>query len=94
FKEGLAGDVFKNTAKNEDRILPDKFVSSFFSPDATAGVTKSSQFGKLFGNNDEAKGLAKTGILDIYRQKVVNPTTGIIDQTAHNNFLRDYGRTL
>src|SRR5260370_959561 len=36
----------------------------------------------------------RAGILDIYRQKVVNPTTGAIEPVAHDAFMRDYGRTL
>ncbi len=94
FKEGANARVFKDTSVNEPKILPDKFVSEYFKPDSQGGGTRASQFGRLFGENQDAKDLAKTGILDIYRQKVVNPTTGAIDQSAHNTFMRDYGRTL
>lgn len=94
FKEGANLRVFKETSQNEPRILPDKFVSEFFKPDAQAGGTRAGQFAALFGNNAEAKELAKTGILDIYRQRAVDPNTGQISQAAHNQFLRDHGRTL
>lgn len=94
FKEGANLRVFRDTSLNEPKILPDKFVSEYFKPDAQAGGSRAIQFSRLFGQNPEAKDLARTGIMDIYSQKVVNPTTGSIDQTAHESFLRDYGRTL
>lgn len=94
FKEGANARVFKDTSLNEPKILPDKFVSEYFKPDSQGGGTRALQFTKLFGDSAEAKQLANTGILDIYHQKVVNPTTGMIDQAAHNTFMRDYGRTL
>lgn len=94
FKEGANARVFKDTSVNEPRILPDKFVAEYFKSDAQGGGTRAVQFNRLFGSNPEAKDLAKTGILDLYSQKVVNPSTGAIDQTAHNSFMQDYGRTL
>ncbi len=94
FKEGANLRMFKDSSVNEPRILPDKTVAEYFKPDAQGGGTRAQQFNQLFGQNADAKDAAKTGILDIYRQKVVNPNTGAIDQTAHNSFMRDYGRTL
>lgn len=94
FKEGANARVFKDTSLNEPKILPDRFVSEYFRPDSQGGGTRASQFSRLFGENPEAKDIAKIGILDIYRQKVVNPTTGAIDPSAHDSFMRDYGRTL
>lgn len=94
FKEGTPGQVFKEKSINEPKILPDRFVAEFFKPDSQAGATRATQFQKLFGSNAEAKDAAKTGILDIYRQRVIDPTTGTINPSAHNAFLRDYGRTL
>ncbi len=94
FGEGANLRVFKETSQNEPRILPDKFISEFFKPDSQGGITRSGQFARLFGQNQEAKDLARSGILDLYRQKVVDPNTGAISDTAHNAFVRDYGRTL
>jgi hypothetical protein len=94
FKQGSNLEVFGKTSLNEPKILPDRFISEYFKPDSQGGVTQSQQFSKLFGTNQAAKTLASEGILDLYRGKVVNPTTGTIDQTAHNAFMRDYGRTL
>ena len=94
FKEGTNLQVFKDKSTNEPRILPDRFVSEFFKPDSSAGITRSNQFSSLFGNNSEAKTLAKQGIMDIYRNAVVDPQTGVINQSAHAEFLKNYGRTL
>lgn len=94
FKEGTNQRLFQDSSLNEPKILPEKVMSEYFKTDSQGGGTKSLQFAQLFGKNAEAKDAAKTGILDIYRQKVVDPTTGMIKQDAHNAFVRDYGRTL
>lgn len=94
FKEGANAQMFKDTALNEPRILADKFTTAYFAPDQSGGLTKSLQFKQLFGANAEAKALTKDGILDVYRQAVVNPQTGAVNPAAHERFMRDYGRTL
>lgn len=94
FKEGANLRVFQDTSLNEPKILPEKMVSEYFKTDAQGGGSRAMQFYRLFGGNPEAKDTARTGILDIYRQKVVNPTTRAIEPTAHDAFMRDYGRTL
>lgn len=94
FKEGANYQMFKDTSLNEPRIIADKFTTTYFKPDAQGGVNAGQQFSKLFGANPEAKDLTRQGIMDIYRQKVVNPQTGQIDVAAHNRFQRDYGRTM
>lgn len=94
FKEGANLRVFTDTSLNEPRILPDKMVSEYFKTDAQGGGTRAMQFYRLFGQNQEAKNVTRDGILDLYRQKVVNPTSGAIEPAAHDAFMRDYGRTL
>ena len=94
FKEGSNLKMFKDTSLNEPKIAADKFVAEYFKPDTQGGMTRGENFKKLFGQNAEAKDLTKTGILDSYRQKVVNAETGEINVGAHNRFMRDYNRTL
>lgn len=94
FKEGANLRVFKETSLNEPRILPDKFVSEYFKPDEMGGMTRAGQFGALFGKNPEAAKTAEKGILDLYRNDVVNKSTGIIDPAKHDQFIKSYGRTL
>ena len=94
FKEGANLKMFRDTSLNEPRIMADKFVAEYFKPDTQGGMTRGENFKRLFGQNAEAKELTKTGILDTYRQKVVNPETGEINIAAHSRFLRDHARTL
>lgn len=94
FKEGSNAKMFRDTSLNEPRVVADKFVAEYFKPDTQGGMTQSSYFKRLFGENAEAKDLTKKGILDTYRQKVVNAETGEIDVGAHNRFMRDHQRTL
>lgn len=94
FKEGSNLKVFKDTSLNEPRILNDKFVAEYFKPDSQGGNTKAMQFAALFGKNKDAREAAKTGVMDIYRQRVIDPNTGTIDPARHNAFVKDYGRTL
>ena len=94
FKEGANLQMFKDTSLNEPRIISDKFTASYFKPDSQGGVTRSMQFGQLFGKNQEAKDLTRSGIMDLYRNKVVNPQTGQVDVAAHNRFMRDHANTL
>jgi hypothetical protein len=94
FKEGANQLLFKDKSTNEPRILPEQVVGEYFKPDASGGISRASQFGALFGKNAEALSVAKRGILDIYRQKVLDPVSGALKPEAHAQFLKDYGRTI
>ena len=94
FKEGANLKMFRDTSLNEPRIVADKFVAEYFKPDTQSGAVRGEQFKRLFGQNQEAKNLTREGVLDSYRQKVVNPQTGELDFQAHNRFMRDHQRTI
>ena len=94
FKEGVNARVFKATSDNEPRILADKFIGEFFKPDQQGGGTRAENFKQLFGANQEARTLTKEGILDRFRNDVMNHETGVLDATKAANFMRQYGRTL
>lgn len=94
FKEGANLRLLKDTSLNEPRILPDRVVSEYFKPDAQGGMTRAAQFSSLFGRNPAAKATTEKGILDLYRNDVVNKSTGIIDVAKHDQFMKEYGRTL
>ena len=94
FKEGANQRMFKDTSANEPRILPDRFVDEYFKPDQASGSTRASQFNQLFGASAEAKSLAKTGIMDKYRNAVVDPVSGQIDIAKHSKFVQEHDRTL
>jgi hypothetical protein len=94
FKEGVNARVFKASSDNEPRIVADKFIGEYFKPDSQGGGTRAESFKQLFGMSKDAKDLTREGILDRFRNSVVNAETGVLDPTKASNFMRDYGRTL
>lgn len=94
FKEGTNLQMFQATSANEPRIIADKFIDSYFKTDQMGGGTKAANFAQLFGKNNEARELTKEGILDRFRNHVVNAETGAIDPRKAADFQRQYGRTL
>lgn len=94
FNEGSNLRMFRDTSLNEPRILPDKFTSEYFKPDSQGGITKAMQFGNLFGKNSEALQTTRAGILDKYRDAVIDKNTGVVNLSAHNRFVADHKDTL
>jgi hypothetical protein len=91
FKTGINANLFKQTALNEPKLNADDVVSKFFQP---KGEREASQFVTLFGKNPDAMLLQRTGVEDLYRQKVVDAVTGEISLAKHAAFMRDYARPL
>jgi len=94
FKEGSNLRMFQENSVNEPKILPDKFTSEYFKPDSQGGLTRASQFSNLFGKNSESLTATKAGIIDRYRDAVVDKSTGVINMAAHNKFIADHRDTL
>jgi hypothetical protein len=94
FKEGPNALMFKQGTNNEPRIIADKFIDTYFKADQQGGGTRAENFKNLFGANAESKALMKEGILDRFRNSVVNAENGIIDPAKAAAFQRQYGRTL
>ncbi len=91
FKTGVNAQLFKQTSLNEPKIEPDKVIKTFFRPQ---GEREALQFVDMFGKNPDAMRIARTGIEDLYRQKVVDATTGMVNPAKHAQFMKDYGRPL
>lgn len=91
FKTGVNAQLFKQTSLNEPKIEPDKVIKTFFRPQ---GEREATQFVDMFGKNPDAMQIARTGIEDLYRQKVVDATTGMVNPAKHAQFMKDYGRPL
>lgn len=91
FKTGVNAQLFKQTSLNEPKIEPDKVIKTFFKPQ---GEREASQFVDMFGKNPDAMQVARSGIEDLYRQKVVDATTGMVNPAKHAQFMKDYGRPL
>jgi hypothetical protein len=85
FKEGINANLFKRTSLGEGRIRPEDVINRYFTPN---GESEARQFTQLFGNNPDALKVARAGIEDVYRKKVVE------GGMSHSNFLKDYGRTI
>jgi hypothetical protein len=82
----------RSIAENMIRSMRDNdVVSKFFQP---KGEREASQFVTLFGKNPKALQLQRTGIEDLYRQKVVDAVTGEVSPAKHAAFMRDYARPL
>lgn len=85
FKEGINANLFKRTSLGEGKIRPEDVISRYFTPN---GESEARQFAQLFGNNPDALKVARAGIEDVYRRKVVE------GGMSHANFLKEYGRTI
>lgn len=91
FKTGVNAQLFKQTSLNEPKIEPDKVIKTFFKPQ---GEREATQFVDMFGKNLDAMKVARSGIEDLYRQKVVDATTGMVNPAKHAQFMKEYGRPL
>jgi hypothetical protein len=85
FKEGINANLFKRTSLGEGKIRPEDVINRYFTPN---GESEARQFAQLFGNNPDALKVARAGIEDIYRKKVVE------GGMSHSNFMKEYGRTI
>lgn len=91
FKTGINANLFKQTSLNEPKLNADDVVTKFFQP---KGEREAGQFVDLFGKNADAMKAARTGIEDLYRQKVTDVVTGEVNPAKHAKFMQDYGRPI
>jgi hypothetical protein len=91
FKEGANANLFKQTSLNELKTKPEDVITKYFNP---GGESEAKQFVNLFGDNPDALKMAGKGIEDLYRQKVVDATTGLVKPEAHAKFLKDYAQPI
>jgi hypothetical protein len=91
FKEGANANLFKQTSLNELKTKPEDVINKYFNP---GGESEAKQFVNLFGDSPDALKIAGKGIEDLYRQKVVDATTGLVKPEAHAKFLKDYAQPI
>jgi hypothetical protein len=91
FKEGANANLFKQTASNELKTRPEDVITKYFNP---GGESEAKQFVNLFGSDPNALKIAGKGIEDLYRQKVVDATTNLVNPSAHAKFLKDYAQPI
>ena len=91
FKEGANANLFKQTSLNELKTRPEDVITKYFNP---GGESEAKQFVNLFGSDPKALTIAGRGIEDLYRQKVTDAATGLVNPTAHAKFLKDYAQPI
>lgn len=91
FGEGANANLFKQTSLNELKTKPEDVITKYFNP---GGESEAKQFVNLFGDKPDALKIAGKGIEDLYRQKVTDATTGLVNPTAHAKFLKDYAQPI
>ena len=89
FKTGETARLLQTGTGNRQALLPDNAVNAFLSNETSA-----QQFVTTFGNNADAARAMSEGIGDLFRGKVIDPVTGLVDQTAAAKFLADNQRQL
>jgi hypothetical protein len=91
FKEGVNAQLTAKGAWSEDKVRAEDVIKKYFTP---GGATEAKQFVNLFGNNANATKIARSGIEDLYRQKVTDAATGAVDPGKHATFIKEYARPL
>lgn len=91
FKEGVNAELFKRTSLAEGKVRPEDVINKYFTPN---GESEARQFNELFGKNPNAVAVARAGIEDVFRKKVVDAATGEVNPTKLANFMRDHGRSI
>lgn len=91
FKEGVNAQVTAKGAWSEDKVRAEDVIKKYFTP---GGATEAKQFVNLFGGNADATKIARSGIEDLYRQKVTDAATGVVDPSKHAAFIKEYARPL
>lgn len=91
FKEGANANLFKQTSLNELKTRPEDVITKYFNP---GGESEAKQFVNLFGSDPNALKIAGKGIEDLYRQKVIDATTNLVNPSAHAKFLKDYAQPI
>lgn len=87
FRTGAAIDMIRTTKKNQSGILPSKTVEKFLGSEDNAA-----QFAATFGNDAIARQAMTTGIQDLLRKEVVDPTTLVVDPTGIDKFVAKHAR--
>lgn len=89
FKEGVTARLLKPGAFGETRVMPEDAVARYLGSE-----TDARQFVTAFGKDPQALSAMRTGIADLFRSKVVDPTTKMVKPEAAAKFLQDNAAAL
>jgi hypothetical protein len=89
FRTGATGRMLSTTRFNMPGTLPSRQVEAFLKTEDAA-----SQFVRTFEGDPKALQSMQQGVLDLYRRKIVDPTTRAVDPKEAAKFEADYARQL
>jgi hypothetical protein len=89
FRTGIVSDILRTTGKNEPGLIPDNVVKTFLRDERGA-----QQFATTFGTDRAARQAMLTGVEDLARKSIVDPTTRMIVPEKIDEFLAQNGRQL
>jgi hypothetical protein len=89
YRTGETGKMLTSGSYNQPRTLPSQQVEAFIKTEEAA-----EQFVRTFENDPRALQSLQQGILDLYRQDIVNPTTRTVDPKRAAKFEADKAREL
>jgi hypothetical protein len=89
FKTGIPADLRRTSWRNEPGVLPDAVVQKFLGSERGA-----EQFGNLFKGDPKAAANMAAGVLDLFRTKVIDKTTGAVNSAMADAFIKQYGDNL
>ena len=106
FKTGIPADLRRTTWRNEPGILPDAVVQKFLSSERGAeqfanlfksgggGSNLSMALGTGAKGDVKAAQAMASGVLDLFRTKVIDKTTGAVNSAQADAFIKQYGDNL
>ena len=89
FRTGIVSDILRTTGKNEPGLLPDNIVKTFLRDERGA-----QQFATTFGQDRAARQAMLTGVEDLARKSIVDPTTRMVVPEKIDEFIAQHGRQL
>jgi hypothetical protein len=89
FRTGETGKMLTSGSYNQPRTLPSQQVEAFLKSEDAAR-----DFVRAFENDPRALQSMQQGILDLYRQDIVNPTTKAVDAKRAAKFEADKARQI
>jgi len=89
FKTGIPADIRRTSRRNESGVLPDAVVQKFLGSERGA-----EQFTNLFRGDPNAAANMAAGVLDLFRTKVIDKTTRMVNPAMADAFVKQYGDNL
>ena len=89
FKTGETAKILRTGGDNRQALLPDDTIQAFLTNETSA-----QQFGTTFNGRPAAARVMGEGVGDLFRRKVVDATTGLVNEATAAKFIADNARQL